>query len=114
MTREQIIQALIESDQSFRFDEYFPSFLESIMREGFKGYHHMPDSELTKIYADRVKSGHIAPGLSECTDADIIAMAAAEGYTLTPEDCAEIRASSKVPGESVRAAIYDFLDSFER
>jgi hypothetical protein len=52
--------------------------------------------------------------LSECTDADIIAAAAAEGYELTPEDCAEIRASSKVPGESVRAAIFDFLDSFER
>jgi hypothetical protein len=38
----------------------------------------------------------------------------AEGYALTLEDCAEIRASSKVPGESVRAAIFDFLDSFER
>jgi hypothetical protein len=52
--------------------------------------------------------------LSECTDADIIAAAEAEGYELTLEDCAEIRASARVPGESVRAAIFDFLDSFER
>lgn len=59
MTRAEIINALIDSDQTFRFDDYFADWFDAVLREGFKGYRNMTDAELAELYADRVAKGHI-------------------------------------------------------
>lgn len=51
--------------------------------------------------------------LSEATDAEIIAFADDEGYTLTEEDCSALREGKK-DGETIRGAVNDFLDAYER
>lgn len=48
--------------------------------------------------------------LSEATDAEIIAFADEEGYTLTEEDCSALREGKK-DGETIREAVNDFLDA---
>ena len=59
MTRAEMINALIDADQTFRFDDNFGDWFETILREGFKGYRHMTDSELAQEYAERVACGFI-------------------------------------------------------
>lgn len=59
MTRAETIKALIDADQTFRFDDNFGDWFEMILREGFKGYRHMSDSELAQEYAERAACGFI-------------------------------------------------------
>lgn len=51
--------------------------------------------------------------LSEATDDEIIAFADDMGYTLTVEDCQAIREGGR-DGETIREAVNDFLDAYER
>jgi len=51
MTREELIEALIEDD--FRVIEWAPEFLDSILMNGFKGYGNQTDEELEQEYNDR-------------------------------------------------------------
>ena len=51
--------------------------------------------------------------LSAATDDEIIAFADHEGYTLTVEDCQAIMEGER-DGETIREAVNDFLDSYER
>lgn len=51
--------------------------------------------------------------LSEATDAEIIAFADEVNYTLTEEDCSALR-EGKRDGETIRGAVNDFLDAYER
>jgi len=48
MTREELIEALIEDD--FRVIEWAPEFLDSILMNGFKGYGNQTDEELEEEY----------------------------------------------------------------
>ena len=59
MTRAETIKALIDADQTFRFDDNFGDWFDMILRERFKGYRHMTDSELAQEYAERVACGFI-------------------------------------------------------
>ena len=51
--------------------------------------------------------------LSDATDAEIIAFAEHEGYTLTIEDCQAIMEGER-DGETICEAVNDFLDAYER
>jgi hypothetical protein len=51
--------------------------------------------------------------LSAATDAEIIAFADEVGYTLNVEDCLALREGKK-DGETIRSAVTDFLDAYER
>ena len=51
--------------------------------------------------------------LSAAIDDEIIAFADHEGYTLTVEDCQAIREGER-DGETIREAVNDFLDAYER
>ena len=51
--------------------------------------------------------------LSEATDAEIIAFADEVGYTFNEEDCSALREGKK-DGETIRGAVNDFLDAYER
>jgi hypothetical protein len=46
MTRAEMTDALLEADLTFRFDDHFDWWFETILRDGFKGYRHMTDAEL--------------------------------------------------------------------
>ena len=59
MTRAEMTDALLEADLTFRFDDNFGDWFETILRDGFKGYRHMTDAELAQEYAERVANGHI-------------------------------------------------------
>ncbi len=59
MTKAEMINALIDADQTFRFDDNFGDWFETILRDGFKGYRHMTDPELSQEYAERVACGFI-------------------------------------------------------
>ena len=59
MTRAEMINALIDADQTFRFDDNFGEWFEMILRDGLKGYRHMTDSELAQEYAERAACGFI-------------------------------------------------------
>lgn len=62
MTREDMISALIDSDHTFRHSDDFPGWFETILREGFKGYQHMTDDELSREIKERRAGGEIIAG----------------------------------------------------
>lgn len=59
LSRLEIIDLLIEADQSFRFDDYFSEWFETILHNGFKGYRHQTDEQLAAELAERVARGQV-------------------------------------------------------
>jgi hypothetical protein len=54
LSRSQLIDALLESDRTFRFDDQFGEWFESLLLDGFKGYRHRSDEDLREQLSERV------------------------------------------------------------
>lgn len=57
LSREELIQWLIDSDHEYKSDMGFNEWFEAVLRQGFVGYNNLTDEDLRLEREERIANG---------------------------------------------------------